>query len=138
MEFVFVELKGLKMIRFDGCRTPMVVQFLSLLNRTNEREGCYISPLLAEIVIKFPYREYWLEDLARIEEEIASHMVPLFHFRDPHKTRQFSLHIVQYERNVSEVLHDAYVSLMKDGYAFKISYHDTFRTCSYQCHTVRD
>jgi len=120
-EFVFVKLKGLKMIRFHGCRT--LVQFLSLLNRMNDWEGCCVLPLLAEIDV-YPYNEYYAEDRAQMEEEIASHMVPLFHFRDPHKTRQFSLHIVQYERTVSEGLHEAYVSLKKDGYAFKIWYYD--------------
>jgi len=89
----------------------------------NDWEGCCVLPLLAEIDV-YPYNEYYAEDRAQMEEEIASHMVPLFHFRDPHKTRQFSLHIVQYERTVSEGLHEAYVSLKKDGYAFKIWYYD--------------
>ena len=124
MEFIFVELKGLKIIRFDECRTPLVIQFLSLLNRMSDWEGCYILPLLVEVVIEYPPRE---DDRARIEEELAPHMVPLFHLRDPHKTRQFSLHLVRYGCIVSEGLHEAYVSLKKDGYAFKISYYDSQR-----------
>jgi len=62
---------------------------------------------------------------ARMDDKIASHIVPLFHLHDPHKTRQFSLHLVRFECIVSKAMHEAYISLKKDGYAFKISYYDS-------------
>lgn len=123
MEFVFVELKGLKSIHLSECTFSMVVQLLSLLNKMNDWAGSCILPVLAEIVIESVFLGYrFNEDSARMEDKIASHMVPLFHFRDPHKRRQFSLHIVQYDKTVSKGMCEAYFSLKKDGYAFKIWY----------------
>ena len=59
MEFVFVELEG---FAFLAVKPPMILQFLSLLNRMNDCKGCCILPLLAEIVIEPLYLEYNEED----------------------------------------------------------------------------
>jgi len=54
------------------------------------------------------------------ECQIVSHVLPLC---DPHKTNQFSLHVVvRHYKFVSKGMHEAYASLKKDGYAFKIWY----------------
>ena len=55
---------------------------------------------------------------AQWENKIVSHLVPLFHLRDPHKTGQFSLEIWQY--HFSKKLRKASIPLWKDGYAFAI------------------
>jgi len=121
MEFVFVKLKGLKIIYLSDCANVMAVQFLSLLNRMNDWEHYCILPLLAQIIIEPPHMDN-KEYKAQMEDKIASHIVPLFHLRDPHKTRQFSLHIVHHNTTVSKEMHEAYTSLKKDGYAFEIWY----------------
>jgi len=82
--------------------------------------GCCILPLLAEIVIEIQPLESMKNDITQSEDKITSHIIPLFHLCDPHKTRQFSLHIVHLRRTVSKRMHEAYASLKKDGYAFKI------------------
>jgi len=41
------------------------------------------------------------------------------------KTRQFSWYLVQFECIVLKRMHETYVLLKKDGYAFKISYYDS-------------
>ena len=121
-EFVFVELEGLKFIHLFECESSIVVQLLSLLNRVDDWGGCCISPLLAEIVIQFQLLESMRENITQLEDKVISHLTPLFHLRDPHKTRQFSLHIVHYNTTVSKGMHEAYTSLKKDGYAFEIWY----------------
>ena len=94
-EFVFVEMKGLKNVRLVECTHSMVIYFLVLLNKVNDWEGCCILPLLANILIQF---DYWdnEESKLRTQDEIALYTT------------------------VSEKLHEACVSLKKDGYAFKI------------------
>jgi len=99
----------------------MAVQFLSLLNRMNDWERCCILPLLAQIIIEPPHMDN-KEYKAQMEDKIASHIVPLFHLRDPHKTRQFSLHIVHHNTTVLKGMYEACTSLNKDGYAFEIWY----------------
>jgi len=63
--------------------------------------------------------------MRKAECEHKIYIVPLVHLRDPHKTKQFSLQIEEYDEygtTVSEKLHEACVSLKRDGYAFKIYY----------------
>jgi len=116
-EFVFAEMKGLKNVRLVECTHSMVIHFLSLLNKVNDWGGCCILQLF----------DYWDDEESRMrtQDEIALYIVPLFHLCDPHKTRQFSLQIEEYDEygtTVSEKLHEACVSLKRDGYAFKIYY----------------
>ena len=87
--------------------------------------GYCILPSLAEIVIES--MEIFTRPRARLEDGIASHVPPLFRLRDPHKTQQFSLHVVQEYKTVSKGMHEAYTSLKKDGYAFKVWYNERFR-----------
>jgi len=59
--------------------------------------------------------DYWDDEESRMrtQGEIALYIVPLFHLRDPHKTRQFSLQIEEYDEygtTISEKLHEACVS----------------------------
>ena len=120
-EFIFVKLKGLKIVRFIDCDPLIVVHFLSLLCRVNDWGDYCILPSLAEIHIKV--FDFYEENRARLEGGIASHVLPLFRLRDPHKTKQFSLRVVQDNKTVSKRMHKVYASLKKDGYAFKVWYH---------------
>ena len=81
MEFVFVKLKGLKMIHLSNCAKVMAVQFLSLLNRMNDWERCCILPLFAQIIIESPPMDN-KEYKAQMEDKIASPIISLFHLRD--------------------------------------------------------
>ena len=55
-----------------------------------------------------------------MEDELASLLVSLFHLRDPYKRGRFSLQIMLRENDSMEKVHEVYVSLKKDGYAFEI------------------
>jgi len=81
MGFVFVKLKGLKMIYLSNCAKVMAVQFLSLLNRMNDWERCCILPLFAQIIIESPPMDN-KEYKAQMEDKIASPIISLFHLRD--------------------------------------------------------
>ena len=52
----------------------------------------------------------WKKDQLHVENTDGVspyfNIVPLFHLRDPHKTRQFSLHIVQPDRTVLKGMHE--------------------------------
>ena len=121
MEFVFVKLEG---FAFLAVKPPWFFSF------------CHYSTgwMIARVVAFChclprswlnPYIWNAMRKTARMDDKIASHIVPLFHLHDPHKTRQFSLYLVRFECIVSKAMHEAYVSLKKDGYAFKISYYDS-------------
>jgi len=103
-------MKGLKNVRFVECTHSMVIRSLSLLNEVNDWGGGVVA--FCHYLIQ---SDYWDDEESRMrtQGEIALYIVPLFHLRDPHKTRQFSLQIEEYDeygKTISEKLHEACVS----------------------------
>lgn len=90
---------------------------LSLSNRPDDR-FC-ILPSIAEVVIRLPFQAFTSAG-REMENKLASLLVSLFHLCDPYKRGRFSLQIMRRENDSMEKVHEACVSLKKDGYAFEI------------------
>ena len=116
-EFLFVNMRNLRGVYLDHCGLPIIIHFLSLVNRMSDWGGCCILPLLDEVTIEINHS---LRTRILVESKIAPYLVPLFHLRDPYKTRQFTLRIRHYGKTLAKELHEACVSLRKEGYALKI------------------
>ena len=113
-EFLFVNTRNLRGVYLD---LPIIIHFLSLVNRMSDWGGCCILPLLDEVTIEINHS---LRTRVLVESKIAPYLLPLFHLRDPYKTRQFTLRIRHYGKTLAKELHEACVSLRKEGYALKI------------------
>ena len=116
-EFLFVNMRNLRGVYLDHCGLPIIIHFLSLVNRMSDWGGCCILPLLDEVTIEINHS---LRTRVLVESKIAPYLLPLFHLRDPYKTRQFTLRIRHYGKTLAKELHEACVSLRKEGYALKI------------------
>lgn len=119
IEFFFLSLKSLQTVHLLECEPYMVVDFLSLLNRPDDRERFYILPSIAKVVIRLPSQALTSAGKG-MEDELASLLVSLFHLRDPYKRGRFSLQIMLRENDSMEKVHETYISMKKDGYAFEI------------------
>lgn len=131
-ELLFDNSKNLQIIHFFKCSYSFVIDALPLLNRT-DAQGRHIFPKLVEILIQDPEaRSPNSSSRVLLEAELASRVTQMVRARDPNKTKDFSLQLVQTSGLTSKEMREAYISLKRDGHAFNV-WVDTARVNSFQC-----